>query len=83
VGGRRVSFDLLDFYHRRLSLFGVDSRRYDTVACAAILEQLKPAFESGAFRPIPIVRRFTLNDAAQAFTQVNDGSLHGKAVFVF
>jgi hypothetical protein len=23
---RRVSFDLLNFYHRRLSLFGVDSR---------------------------------------------------------
>jgi len=83
VGDRRVSFDLLDFCHRRLSLFGVDSRRYDSVACAAILEQLKPAFESGAFRPIPIVRRFTLNDAAPAFTQVNDGSLHGKAVFAF
>lgn len=26
VGTRRVSFDLLKFYHRRLSLFGVDSR---------------------------------------------------------
>jgi NADPH:quinone reductase len=83
VGDRRVSFDLLDFYHRRLSLFGVDSRSYDTVACAAILEQLRPGFESAALKPIPIVKRFTLNDAAQAFTQVNDGSLHGKAVFTF
>jgi NADPH2:quinone reductase len=81
VGDRRVSFDLLDFYHRRLSLFGVDSRSYDTVACATILEQLKPGFESRAFKPIPIVRRFSLNDAAQAFAQVNNGSLHGKAVF--
>jgi NADPH:quinone reductase-like Zn-dependent oxidoreductase len=83
VGDRRVSFDLLDFYHRRLSLFGVDSRAYDTVACAAILEQLTPGFESGALKPIPIAQRFTLNQAAQAFTQVNDGSLRGKAVFVF
>src|ERR1700756_5785410 len=82
VGDRRVSFDLLDFYHRRLSLFGVDSRSYGTVACAAILEQLKPAFESRALKPIPVVRRFSLNDAAQAFAQVNNGSLHGKAVFV-
>jgi threonine dehydrogenase-like Zn-dependent dehydrogenase len=24
VGTRRVSFDLLNFYHRRLSLFGID-----------------------------------------------------------
>jgi NADPH:quinone reductase len=83
VGDRRVCFDLLDFYHRRLSLFGVDSRVYDTVACAAILERLTPGFESGALKPIPIAKRFSLNDAVQAFTQVNDGSLHGKAVFTF
>ncbi len=83
VGDRRVCFDLLDFYHRRLSLYGVDSRAYDTVACAAILEQLTPGFESGALKPIPIVKRFTLADAVQAFTQVNDGSLHGKAVLTF
>ena len=83
VGDRRVSFDLLDFYHRRLSLFGVDSRSYDTVACAAILQQLAPGFESRALKPLPIVRRFTLNDALQAFTQVDDGSVCGKAVFVF
>jgi NADPH:quinone reductase len=83
VGERRVSFDLRDFYHRRLSLFGVDSRAYDTVACAAILEQLTPGFESGALKPNPIAKRFTLNEAAQAFTQVNDGSLGGKAVFTF
>jgi NADPH:quinone reductase len=83
VGDRRVSFDLLDFYHRRLSLFGVDSRAYDTVACAAILEQLASGFESGALKPIPIVKRFTLGEAVQAFTQVNDGSLRGKAVLTF
>jgi NADPH:quinone reductase len=83
VGDRRVSFDLLDFYHRRLSLFGVDSRSYDTAACAAILQQLAPGFESRAFKPLPIVRRFTLDQALQAFTQVDDGSVCGKAVFVF
>ena len=81
VGDRRVSFDLLDFYHRRLSLFGVDSRAYDTIACAAILEQLRPGFECGALKPVRIVKRFTLSEADQAFTAVNDRSLHGKAVF--
>jgi NADPH:quinone reductase-like Zn-dependent oxidoreductase len=83
VGDRRVCFDLLDFYHRRLSLFGVDSRAYDTEACAAILERLTPGFESGALKPIPIAKRFNLNEAVQAYAQVNEGALHGKAVFTF
>jgi NADPH:quinone reductase-like Zn-dependent oxidoreductase len=83
AGERRVSFDLLNFYHRRLSLFGVDSRPYDTVACAAILEKLTPAFESGALKPIAIAKRFYLNDAVEAFSHVNDGTLGGKAVFIF
>jgi NADPH:quinone reductase len=83
IGDRRVCFDLLDFYHRRLSLFGVDSRAYDTEASAAILERLTPGFESSALKPIPIAKRFDLNEAEQAFTQVNEGTLHGKAVFTF
>jgi len=83
VGDRRVCFDLLDFYHRRLSLFGVDTRAYDSKASAAILEQVTPGFEAGALKPIPIVKRFDLNEAQEAFTQVNDGTLHGKAVFTF
>ena len=83
VGERRVCFDLLDFYHHRLSLFGIDSRAYDTEACAAILERLAPGFESGALKPLPIAKRFSLSEAAQAYTQVNDGTLKGKAVFTF
>jgi NADPH:quinone reductase len=83
VGDRRVCFDLLDFYHRRLSLYGVDSRAYDTEACATILERLTPGFESAALKPIPIAKEFTLNEAVQAYTEVNDGTLHGKAVFTF
>ena len=83
AGDRRVSFDLLDFYHRRLSLFGVDSRAYDSEASAAILERLAPGFESGALKPMPVTKRFSLSEAQQAFTQVNDGAIHGKAVFTF
>jgi NADPH2:quinone reductase len=83
VGDRRVSFDLLDFYHRRLSLFGVDSRAYDAEASAAVLERLTPGFESGALKAIPVAKRFSLKEAQQAFTQVNDGTIRGKAVFAF
>jgi NADPH:quinone reductase-like Zn-dependent oxidoreductase len=83
VSERRVSFDLLDFYHRRLSLFGVDSRAYDTARCAEFLERLTPGFESGSLKPAPIVKRFRLSEAVQAFTALSNGSLHGKAVFAF
>lgn len=82
VGDRRVCFDLLDFYHRRLSLFGMDSRAYGTEASAAVLELLTPGFESGALTPLPVVKRFALKDAVEAYTQVNEGTVHGKAVFV-
>ena len=81
VGDRRVSFDLVDFYRRRLSLFGIDSRAYDTEASAAILERLSPGFESGALKAMPVAKRFSLSEARQAFTQVNDGTIRGKVVF--
>jgi NADPH:quinone reductase-like Zn-dependent oxidoreductase len=83
VGDRRVSFDLVDFYHRRLSLFGVDSRAYDTEASSVILERLTPGFESGALQAAPVAKRFSLGEAQQAYTQVNDGTIGGKAVFTF
>jgi NADPH2:quinone reductase len=83
VGNRRVSFDLLDFYHRQLTLVGVDTRAYDTSASARILERLTPSFENGALRPAPIARCFSLEEASEAYHAVDTGSLQGKAVFVF
>ena len=82
-GDRRVSFDLVHFYHRRLSLFGADSRAYDTEACAAILEKLTPGFESGVLKPVPVAKRFSLGEAIEAFTQVEKGAIQGKALFTF
>ncbi len=83
VGERRVSFDLIDFYRRHLTLFGVDSLAYDTERSAGILEQLAPGFESGALKPLPVVKRFTLDEARQAYRDVDSGKVRGKAVFIF
>lgn len=83
VAARRVSFDLLDFYHRRLALFGVDSRAYDTVACARILEQLAPGFESGKLRSPRIAETVPLASFADAYQKVDSGSAGGKVVFTF
>ncbi len=46
---RRVSFDLLDFYRRRLTFYGVDTRALNTVSSAGILEQLLDGFEAAPF----------------------------------
>jgi len=81
VGTRQVSFDLTDFYHRQLSLYGVDTRAYDTVASAEILRQLTPGFESGALRPAPVVSRYPLDRAVDAYREVDSGA-KGKVVLV-
>jgi NADPH2:quinone reductase len=49
LGARRVSFDLIDFYHNESRLFGVDTRARDAVASSALLEGLVPFFEQGPF----------------------------------
>lgn len=82
VGTRRVSFDLLDFYHHQLALYGVDTRAYDTVASATILKQLTSGFESGALRSAPIESRFSIDQGIEAYKRVDSGA-KGKVVLVF
>jgi hypothetical protein len=56
VGDRRVSFDLVDFYHNESRLFGVDTRQRDATASAALLEALTPFFDDATFQP-PMIDR--------------------------
>jgi NADPH:quinone reductase len=51
VGDRRVSFDLVDYYHNESQLFGVDTRKRDAVASAAVLEALTPSLMIHPSRP--------------------------------
>jgi NADPH:quinone reductase-like Zn-dependent oxidoreductase len=83
VGDRRVSFDLLDFYHHRLTLHGVDSRSLDTVACAHILNSLAPAFDSGTLRPPQIAFTSRLTNAVDAYQKTENRTAPGKVVFLF
>jgi NADPH:quinone reductase-like Zn-dependent oxidoreductase len=80
TGPRRVSFDLINFYHRQLALFGVDSRALDTVASAAILKQLAPAFDDGSFLAPHVAHRFALDGLVGAYQAVDNNTLKGKAV---
>lgn len=80
---RRVSFDLVDFYHRQLSLYGVDTRALDAVASGMILERLRPSFESGQLTPPSVGRTCQLEDAVEAYRAIDAGKADGKVVIVF
>src|SRR5215468_6188883 len=54
VGERRVSFDLIDFYHNLSRLIGVDSMKFTAGDVGAIADELRPGFETGALKPLPI-----------------------------
>lgn len=83
VGDRRVCFDLLDFYHRQLTLYGVDTAKLDMAACGDILESLRSAFEDGRLTPPEINRTCSLDGIIEAYRQVADGTAGGKTVLSF
>jgi len=83
VGDRRVCFDLLDFYHRQLTLYGIDTAKLDIAACGDILESLRPGFEDGRLTPPEIARTCPLDRAIEAYRQVADGTAKGKIVLSF
>jgi NADPH2:quinone reductase len=80
AGDRRVSFDLVDFYHNESRLFGVDTRAYDAVASGALLEALVPFFERDVFQPPPIDQVFRLTDGVKAYEAVESGKVRGRLV---
>ncbi|HEX3431502.1 MAG TPA: zinc-binding alcohol dehydrogenase family protein [Rhizomicrobium sp.] len=72
VGDRRVSFDLIDFYHDELRLIGVDSMKFTGVKIAQMLDALKPGFESGALKPYD-VQTWPLERAVEAYEAAAKG----------
>jgi NADPH:quinone reductase len=80
VGTRRVSFDLLDFYHRRLTMFGVDSLAITVTDGASLLSSLAPLFESGQLKPSAIAERGALEEGRKLYSYVAAGH-PGKVVF--
>jgi NADPH:quinone reductase len=81
VGTRRVSFDLLDFYHRRLTMYGVDSLAIGVTEGASLLAALAPLFEAKLLKPSTIAKRGALDAARELYSAVAAGS-PGKVAFV-
>jgi hypothetical protein len=66
AGDRRVSFDLIDFYHNESRLLGVDTRARDAIASASLLDALMPFFEQGTFQVPQTDRVLALADGVAA-----------------
>jgi NADPH:quinone reductase len=83
VGTSRVSFNLPDFYHRRLTLYGLDTMGFDTIACGEVLDEVAPLFDQGKLTPPRIARTVSLDQAIEAYKDVDSGKVKGKLVIVF
>jgi NADPH:quinone reductase len=81
AGGEGVRLSLLALYRRQLSFCGLNTVELDAVACARILRELTPRFESGALEPLTVTERFPLERAAQAYERVAKGA-KGKVALV-
>ena len=83
VGDRRVSFDLIDFYHRRLTLYGIDTLSLDVIASGDVLDGLRQSFELGVLTPPSIANICSLEEAVEAYHEVETGKTKGKIVITF
>jgi NADPH2:quinone reductase len=75
TGGSRVSFDLIEFYHKGARLIGVDSLKVSMREAGAILDELVRGFEEGALTP-PRVETRPLRDAVAAYEAAEHGGKH-------
>lgn len=81
VGTRRVEFDLVDFYHKRLRLIGVDTAKLTGPMIARILDQLREGFDAGTLKPPPI-RGWLMRQAVDAYRAVASGESGAKHVLI-
>lgn len=82
VGDRRVSFDLVDFYHNLSRLIGVDSMKFTASDVAAMADELRPGFETGALKAPPI-ETTPFENAIEAYERIASGQGGAKQVLTF
>jgi NADPH:quinone reductase-like Zn-dependent oxidoreductase len=81
VGTRRVEFDLVDFYHNRQRLIGVDTLKLTGVEIARIMDGLREGFEKGNFQP-SAVKTWSLDHAVDAYSAVERGDSSSKHILL-
>jgi NADPH:quinone reductase-like Zn-dependent oxidoreductase len=81
TGNGRVEFNLVDFYHNRLRLIGVDTVKLTNREIAEIMNHLRAGFEDGHLRPSP-VQTWTLDQGIDAYEAVEKGATSRKNVLL-
>ena len=81
TAGPRVEFDLSEVYSQQLHITGLASVFMDGADAARIFDQLRALFDRGILRP-PAVKTWSLENAAEAYQTVLDGSAGIKQVLV-
>jgi NADPH2:quinone reductase len=69
TGGTRVSFDLVEFYHNRSHLIGVDSTKFESDELRTTMAELNRGFEAGALQP-PKVESVPFERAIESYEKV-------------
>jgi len=78
---RRVSFDLIDFYHNQSRLMGVDTMPLTGTEIADLMNSLRAGFQKGHLQP-PDVQTWPLDRAIEAYQAVEKGGSPVKHVLV-
>jgi NADPH:quinone reductase-like Zn-dependent oxidoreductase len=83
---RRVTFDLIDFYHNESRLLGVDSLKLSFEETGDILRNLSSGLDTGLYpllsKEDEQIRVFPLEQAVQVYRDVAEGRLRQKAVLI-
>jgi NADPH2:quinone reductase len=81
TGDRRVSFDLVDFYHNLSRLIGVDSMKFTPREVGAMADELRAGFEANVLK-VPPINAVPFGSAVEASETVSGGQ-GGKQVLIF
>ena len=82
AGDGRVTFNLVDFYHKEARLLGLDTLKLSFAEAAEILKGLLPGFKEGVISPPP-VEAISLDEALSAYRALAEGGSGKKFVIRF
>lgn len=82
TGERRVSFDLVDFYHNTSQLIGVDSMKFTPGEVAALADELRSGFEANVLKVLPL-QFVPFENAVEAYERMASGRAKAKQVLTF
>jgi len=78
---RKVTFDLVDFYHNESRLIGLDTMKFTGPEIAGLMNQLRAGFENGNLQP-PAVTEWPFARAIEAYELVAKGGAEAKQILV-